>query len=118
VLCGEQGTGKISGNYDKGNQMKNDQIIECIRRAASAYRTLETAKTGCEDAVDAEIDLLVSECSEPITDADKKNIRKIARATASTGRKLAALTNETMSMAEILVAMMEMVKAGDDEGEE
>ena len=95
--------------------MKNEKIIECIRRAASAYRILEETKKDCEAMVDSEIDLLVAGCPEPITDADKKTIRKIAKAAASAGRKMAALTSETMSLAEILVAMVEMGKTGDDE---
>ena len=95
--------------------MKSEKIIECIRRAASAYRALESAKSECEDAVDSEIDLLVAECSEPITDADKKTIRKIAKAAAASGKKMAALTSETMSLAGILVAMVGMGRTGDDE---
>jgi len=103
--------------------MKNEQIIECIKRAASAYRALESARSECEDAVDAEIDFLVADCSEPITQTDKKNIKKIAKAIASS--KVTAMANEAKSLAEMLVALMETVVAltetgetGDDEGAE
>jgi len=91
---------------------KNERIIECIRKVASAYTALEVAKSDCDDVIDSEIELAVAECSEPITGTDKKNIKRIAKAIS--GQKVSGLIDEIGSISPIIADMFPG-SDGDDE---
>ena len=84
---------------------KTELLIACISRVRDAYLTLETAKYDCDAVVDSEIDELVSQCSEPVTAVEKKNIKKIAKAFAT--NKANILQIEAKSLAGMLVDLLE-----------
>lgn len=82
---------------------KQELLVCCISRARSAYYQLNVAKTDCDQVVNSEIEQLVASCDEKITAADKKNIKKIAKALAD--EKIKPLTREAMSLSAILLGV-------------
>lgn len=86
--------------------MNTELLMDCIKSAASAYSTLELAKSECEDVVDAKIDNLVSASEDKITKEDKKNIKKIAKAIASD--KVDSLAFEAKSLAALIIEVIEV----------
>ena len=75
-------------------------ITECVGKCSNHYHALEQAKSDCNDAVDSEIDLLVSQSTEKITVATKKAIKKAAKAIAS--GKLADLRRDTGALSDVV----------------
>lgn len=75
-------------------------ISECVKRCANHYQAFEQAKSDCDEAVQSEIDLLVSESSERIAAVTKKAIKKAAKAIAS--GKSDALKTEADALSDVI----------------